>query len=89
MEVKAAEGEYNFNLTTDNAYLALTDVLWGGCSEDFGEKWPRYNDTALYPIAPNHNKDRNCALSLGRIAGNWYFKFRGHILFIVILNLYL
>ena len=25
-----------------------TGELWGVCSGDFGENWPRYNGTALY-----------------------------------------
>ena len=29
-------------------YLALAGELWGVFSDDFGENWPRYNDTALY-----------------------------------------
>ena len=29
-------------------YLALTGELWGVYCEEFGEKWPRYNGTALY-----------------------------------------
>ena len=32
----------------DTPYLALTGELWGVICEDFGEKWPRYNGSALY-----------------------------------------
>ena len=35
-------------LTKDAPYLALTGELWDVYCEEFGEKWPRYNGTALY-----------------------------------------
>ena len=34
-------------ITADTPYLALTGKLWGVYCEDFREKWPRYNGTAL------------------------------------------
>ena len=43
----AAECKSDFKLTTDTPYLALTGVLWGVYYENFEEKRPRYNGTAL------------------------------------------
>ena len=34
--------------TKDTPYLALAGELWGVFCEYLGEKWPRYNGTALY-----------------------------------------
>ena len=44
----AAEHDSNLKHTTDIPYLALTGELWGVSCEYIGEKWPRYNGTALY-----------------------------------------
>ena len=35
-------------LTTKAPYLALTGEVWGVHHEEFEEKWPSYNGTALY-----------------------------------------
>ena len=46
--ITVAESETDFRITAHTAYLALRGELWGVFCEDFGEKWPRYNSTALY-----------------------------------------
>ena len=43
-----AENESDISITADTLYLALTGELWGVYCEDFREKWPHYNGTALY-----------------------------------------
>ena len=45
-----AECVLHFNRTTDMPHLVVTRELRGVYCEDFGEKWLRYNGTALYFI---------------------------------------
>ena len=49
-----AESESDIRITTSILYLALTGELWGVYCDDFGEIWPRYNDTALYFVTSCH-----------------------------------
>ena len=46
--ITVSENGSNIRVTTKNPYLALTGELWCVYCEEFGEKWPRYNGTALY-----------------------------------------
>ena len=40
--------EYDFVLTKDTPYLALTGDLWGVCWDDFRENLPHYNGAAMF-----------------------------------------
>ena len=42
------EHKSGFVFRRDTPYLTLTGELWGVYHENFGEKSPRYNCTALY-----------------------------------------
>ena len=45
----AAEHKWDFKITIDTPYLALTGEVWGVYCEDLGENWLRcYNDSTLY-----------------------------------------
>ena len=57
-----AEHKSHFDLTKDTPCFTLTGELWGVCYEEFGENWPRYNDTALY-LCTDPKLGHHCAYS--------------------------
>ena len=50
--ITVAESESDFRIATDTPYLALTGELWVVYCENFGDNWPRYNDTILFSRLP-------------------------------------
>ena len=66
----AVERKPDFKLTIDTTYLTLTGELWGVYCEDWGENWPRYNDTALY-LGNVAVKYQVCAVWRSHIMWEW------------------